>query len=152
MAYAKISTDGSVEIYPYSLLQLKLDYPNVSFPYNLTSTDLSAFNIVEVLSVNSPNINYDQSLLRDVEQLVDGSYVEKWTIVDASVEEIEDKTVRESQTVRSIRNEKLKTSDWTQLPDAPVDSASWAVYRQALRAVPEQVGFPWTITWPTEPA
>ncbi|NBW23522.1 MAG: phage tail protein, partial [Caulobacteraceae bacterium] len=43
-------------------------------------------------------------------------------------------------------------TDWTQLPDAPVaDHEAWAAYRQALRDVPEQPGFPAQIEWPTAP-
>lgn len=53
--------------------------------------------------------------------------------------------------VRNTRNSKLTESDWTQVTDAPVDQAAWATYRQALRDIPEQAGFPNEVTWPTEP-
>jgi hypothetical protein len=53
--------------------------------------------------------------------------------------------------VRRKRNIKLTESDWTQVDDAPVNKAAWATYRQALRDVPAQTGFPWTIEWPTQP-
>jgi hypothetical protein len=53
--------------------------------------------------------------------------------------------------VRSQRTDKLKDSDWTQVADAPVDQAAWATYRQALRDITAQPGFPWTVTWPTQP-
>lgn len=52
---------------------------------------------------------------------------------------------------REQRDLLLQQSDWTQVPDAPVNSASWAAYRQALRDVPSQSGFPDNITWPTKP-
>lgn len=54
--------------------------------------------------------------------------------------------------VRSERNYRLVASDWTQVPDAPVDQTAWAAYRQALRDVPQQDGFPYNITWPEVPA
>jgi hypothetical protein len=53
--------------------------------------------------------------------------------------------------VRQQRNDKLKDSDWTQVDDAPVDKAAWAAYRQALRDITAQAGFPWTIDWPEQP-
>jgi hypothetical protein len=53
--------------------------------------------------------------------------------------------------VREKRDLKLKNSDWTQVSDAPVDQAAWATYRQALRDIPSQAGFPNEVTWPTEP-
>ena len=52
---------------------------------------------------------------------------------------------------RSERDALLKESDWTQVPDAPVDQVAWAEYRQALRDVPQQAGFPTDIDWPTKP-
>jgi hypothetical protein len=53
--------------------------------------------------------------------------------------------------VRHIREVLLSQSDWTQLPDAPVDQNVWAVYRQELRDVTNQHGFPEFITWPVTP-
>jgi hypothetical protein len=38
--------------------------------------------------------------------------------------------------MRAIRNDLLAQSDWSQLPDAPVDREAWATYRQALRDFP----------------
>ena len=37
------------------------------------------------------------------------------------------------------------------LSDATADKAAWATYRQALRDITAQAGFPWTITWPDAP-
>jgi hypothetical protein len=61
------------------------------------------------------------------------------------------KDAEQAKSVRQQRGEKLKDSDWTQVADATVDKAAWATYRQALRDVTGQEGFPWTITWPTQP-
>ena len=52
---------------------------------------------------------------------------------------------------RLERDRKLSASDWTQLPDAPVDQAAWAAYRQELRDITTQSGFPDSITWPIAP-
>jgi hypothetical protein len=52
---------------------------------------------------------------------------------------------------RSQRDALLSQSDWTQVPDAPVDQSAWAGYRQTLRDIPQQAGFPTEITWPTKP-
>ena len=53
--------------------------------------------------------------------------------------------------VRRSRNQMLTETDWTQLEDSPVDKAAWATYRQALRDVPTQEGFPWNVQWPEKP-
>lgn len=52
---------------------------------------------------------------------------------------------------RAKRNALLAASDWTQVADAPVDQAAWAAYRQELRDITSQVGFPETINWPVAP-
>lgn len=56
---------------------------------------------------------------------------------------------------RYQRNKLLAETDWTQVLDAPIDAATrdaFRVYRQALRDIPEQEGFPETITWPELPS
>ena len=53
--------------------------------------------------------------------------------------------------VRAERNQKLKDSDFSQLPDSPVDKAAWATYREELRNIPEQDGFPNEVAWPVQP-
>lgn len=58
---------------------------------------------------------------------------------------------RAEANVRKERNALLAESDWTQVADAPVDKTAWATYRQSLRDVPSQSGFPNEVTWPTEP-
>jgi len=58
---------------------------------------------------------------------------------------------QEAEEVRTQRDALLSQSDWTQVPDAPVDQTAWAEYRQALRDLPQQVGFPTDITWPQIP-
>lgn len=53
---------------------------------------------------------------------------------------------------RSKRNQLLKDSDWTQGRDIPDSTAQlWAAYRQSLRDIPSQPGFPTDIEWPTKP-
>jgi hypothetical protein len=58
---------------------------------------------------------------------------------------------RAATNARTRRNILLTQSDWTQVDDAPVDKAAWATYRQALRDIPQQEGFPATVVWPTQP-
>jgi hypothetical protein len=57
---------------------------------------------------------------------------------------------RAAAEVREERDDKLAATDWRASSDLTL-STEWATYRQALRDVPAQAGFPNTITWPTEP-
>lgn len=72
----------------------------------------------------------------------------------AAQQELAETTARERQAtlVREDRNSRLTSSDWTQTLDAPVDQQAWATYRQALRDLPSQVGFPDDVVWPTPPS
>jgi len=61
------------------------------------------------------------------------------------------KDAEQATNVRNQRTEKLNDCDWTQIADSTADKAAWATYRTALRNVPAQAGFPWTIIWPESP-
>lgn len=61
------------------------------------------------------------------------------------------KDAEQAKSVRDTRNQKLKDTDWTQVTDAPVDRAPWVIYRQELRDITAQPGFPWNVNWPKEP-
>jgi hypothetical protein len=57
-----------------------------------------------------------------------------------------------AESVRSYRYELLVSTDWTQLADVPQATKDlWAAYRQALRDVPQQAGFPENVIWPQKP-
>ena len=56
--------------------------------------------------------------------------------------------------IKIRRNRLLYESDWTQLPNGPLSSelqTAWATYRQALRDITAQPGFPTDVVWPTSP-
>lgn len=67
----------------------------------------------------------------------------------ASLPSIESVRARQA---RSERDALLSSTDWTQAKDiSDAISAKWAAYRQALRDVPQQPGFPDNIQWPVKP-
>lgn len=53
---------------------------------------------------------------------------------------------------KTKRNRLLYETDWTQMPDVTLaNKAAWAAYRQELRDITTQAGYPTEITWPTPP-
>ena len=92
-----------------------------------------------------------QTAFRDGVQEIDGQWYTKYSVADLDAEGIVAKDAEQAKSVRTQRDDKLKATDWTQVADAPVDKTVWATYRQALRDLPSATGFPWTMTWPTEP-
>lgn len=79
-----------------------------------------------------------------------GEYAASW-IVDTEFQQIIDQRTA-AGVVRMKRTLLLQQSDWTQGKDVPDSiSSAWASYRQALRDITSQQGFPNTVTWPTQP-
>ena len=85
------------------------------------------------------------------------SDIENYRIESGAMIRIPDSdiTEREGQEAwalfRSLRDGRLAASDWTQVPDAPVDQVAWATYRQELRDLPDNTTDPRNPTWPTKP-
>jgi hypothetical protein len=107
--------------------------------------------IYEILDDNGIVINTIVAELDFVEQVHPGRYREKVMSAEEQAAATAAKDAIQAANVRQQRNEKLSASDWTQVADAPVDQAAWAAYRQALRDITAQAGFPWTIDWPVAP-
>jgi len=147
--HAKI-TNGAVSAFPYSIFQLRADNPQVSFPADPPESTFEEFGVFPCLQTTRPKINYTQNVTEAFEQVA-GAWTQTWVVTDASADEIEQRTQAQASSVRKDRNERLAASDWTQVIDAPVDQDAWAAYRQELRDIPSQVGFPWDVIWPTEP-
>ena len=106
---------------------------------------------------------YQYSMRQGVEQQSDGKWYSKYVLgpvftdnEDGTAAQQEaaykaQKDAEQAAAIRSQRNAKLAACDWTQLADSSADKPSWATYRQALRDVTGQAGFPWNVTWPVEP-
>jgi hypothetical protein len=102
---------------------------------------------------------YQYSQQDGVEQ-IDGKWYTKYVLgpiftgETAVADEAAYKAIKDAEQATNVRNsrtEMLKDCDWTQLADSTADKTAWATYRQALRDVTTQTGFPWTVTWPTQP-
>ena len=107
---------------------------------------------------------YQYSQFGGIEQKEDGKWYTKYVLgpiftdneeATAAEQEAEYKARRDAEqaeNVRRDRNQRLAQSDWTQLDDSPgTQKLEWATYRQMLRDVPTQDGFPWQVDWPTTP-
>ena len=112
---------------------------------------------------------YQYSQASGVEQ-IDGKWYTKYILGPTFIDTVEDgvtttaaeheaaykasKDAEQAKSVRASRDEKLKDCDWRVIKAAETETtldAAWATYRQALRDVTAQSGFPWTITWPDAP-
>lgn len=144
-------------------------HPNTSMPQQLTEELINDFggDVVFEGPQASGGTVYQYSQRQGVEQ-INGKWYTKYVlgpvftdttaedgiVTTAAEHEAAYKAMKDAEqakSVRATRGEKLKDSDWTQVADAPVDQAAWATYRQALRDLTAQAGFPWTVEWPTQP-
>jgi len=109
---------------------------------------------------------YQYSVYGGIEQ-IDGKWYTKWNL-GPSFFDTEDaegnvttaaqneaaykaaKDAEQAKSVRASRDAKLSETDWRFRSDM-TPSQAWKDYCQALRDVPSQAGFPWTIEWPVAP-
>ena len=138
-------------------------FPNTSMPQQLTEALINDFGADVVFEgpQASGGTVYQYSQRDGVEQ-VNGKWYTKYVLgpvftdgeTTAEEQEAAYKAIKDAEqasAVRKSRGDKLADSDWTQVADAPVDKAVWATYRQALRDITTQSGFPWSVTWPDAP-
>ena len=126
-------------------------HPDTSFPVPLTVEILDAFAADPVLEGPQAQPTRYQTAFRDGVEQIDGQWFTKYSVADMDDEAKAAKDIRQAESVRSDRNQRLKDCDWTQLVDSTADKQAWAAYRQALRDVPAQAGFPWEVVWPDQP-
>jgi len=146
------ATNGTVDTFPYNIGQLRRDNPNTSFPRVVPETTMAAYNMFPVGRDVDPTFD---PLTQKVEVaatpvLTNGKWMLPKTVVSLTATEIADMTAAKAQGVRSQRDKLIADTDWMALSDSTLTPA-WAAYRQALRDVTAQAGFPHTVDWPVKP-
>ncbi len=142
--YVKVA-DGIVDTFPYTIDQLKSDNPNVSFPASITDATLADYGVYPVTKVDAPD--HDPQLVRVTmtnPALVDGKWTQTWTQTNRPSSEV-------ASSMRNERDKLLVETDYLALSDQTL-TTEMSTYRQALRDVPSQSGFPSSVTWPTKPS
>lgn len=137
--------------------------PNISMPRVWNQNVLDALNIEAVLEAPKPDAGPYQTVVRNgVVKDAKGNWVTAWEVRDMfSDDEESTKAEKEAayqagldaeaaKAVRAERDRKLAETDWMALSDVTM-SAEMATYRQALRDITAQAGFPHSITWPVKP-
>ena len=145
--------NGVPEGYPIlqsNFLQL---FPTISFPLPLQPKDVEPLGYGIYESTDKPEPAKYKNVVETtpVKNPETGIWQQAWVEEDMTDEEKAAADAHQAKIMRFERESKLICSDYTQLADSPVDASLWVTYRQALRDVPSQPGFPWEITWPTEP-
>lgn len=129
-------------------------FANTSFPAVWDSSVCDSIGIDPILESPQPTLTRFQSASQDgIEQDSLGNWVYKWKVTDWDQSAIDAAITNQWSSIRTQRNQKLSSCDWTQVDDAPftnVEKAAWATYRQALRDITTQAD-PFAIEWPQAP-
>lgn len=132
----------------YSIGQLRKDNPQVSFPIHPSDELLASWNVFKLIDLPAPKIDYElQCLKRSEPYFSEGVWYVEYIPENLPETEV-------ANNIRIKRNELLSNTDWIvakayeQQSTVPTE---YVVYRQALRDITAQPGFPWTIAWPTLP-
>ena len=149
--------------------QIRSDNPNVSLPkvWNDNVNESLGIDPVLITPQPAPSADFKVVVRNGVTQDANGNWVQAWTEREMFTEHDDEegntvtvqaqkdaKTAADNaalaSTERATRDELLKATDHYGLSDVTMSEAM-TTYRQALRDVPQQSGFPGTITWPTKP-
>jgi len=152
------TANGQVEQFPYTLGDLRRDNPQTSFPKKIGDAILASYGIYHVMPDAQPEYdNLVQVLVRDPEPHNNETAVNedtgetyntgRWVIGYTVENKPQDQA---ENAVRNKRERLLSDTDWMALSDNTMTPA-WTSYRQSLRDITEQEGFPFSVEWPTKP-
>lgn len=149
--FAKI-VDGKVSKFPYTVGQLRRDNPNTSFPKVIPEGTMAAYGVFPVSELPAPSFDSWTHYIEynPVPVLQDGKWVSVPTVYALTQDQIDIRDASLAEGVRAERDALLAATDWMALSDVTMSEA-WATYRQALRDITSQEGFPASVDWPAKP-
>ena len=151
--------------------QWRSHYSNVSLPRTWKQATLAGLNLEAVLASPAATTTQYQTSVRDgVVQDANGNWVENYIARNMFADTTDEDGVtttkaeheaayqagldaKAAESNRTKRDTLLAETDWTQVADAPVDTAAWATYRQALRDITTHTNWPnlSESDWPVKP-
>ena len=136
----------------YTIGQLRRDNPNTSFPKDIPESVLANYNVYKYTQLPQPT--FDQKTQKITQsnfyQNENEDWVKGWDITEKTPEEIQQWIDYLSRDARNKRNDLLKETDYLALSDNTL-TTEMTEYRQSLRDITNQSGFPENITWPVKP-
>jgi hypothetical protein len=130
-------------------------FPQYSISINPLPEDLVQYEIYPVERVDVPLANDRQHVIRELPEFVGGVWRDRLVLKDFTPEEVQQFTPDKVASLKLRRARQLYETDWTQVPDNPLsqeDREAWRLFREELRNVTAQPGFPWDVVWPKSPA
>jgi hypothetical protein len=125
-------------------------FPSTSLPQQLTEALINSLGGDVVFEGAQAQPTRYQTAFADGVEQVAGKWYTKYSVADMEQEAKDALDANQATSVRKQRDDKLAETDWRYRRDQTTTQA-WDDYCQALRDVPSQSGFPWEVTWPTQP-
>jgi hypothetical protein len=152
----KLNEQGKPTGFPLLEDNFKQIFSNVVFPKILSPHDVEPYGYGMYEFTQQPTLTNRYDKLVEGEPIRDeqGYWRQQWLVVEQTAEEKIETDKRKRIEIKIKRNQQLTFTDWTRLDDVSLtveQRAAWAVYRQQLRDITDQAGFPWEITWPKPP-
>ena len=128
-------------------------FPETSFPVNGPDAGWMQENNCLYVTVWKAHDSRTQKLV-SAEPYLENNQVYTVAVADKTQAEKDADTASQAATVRADRNKRLADTDWRVIKHLELNEnipGVWEVYRQSLRDVPSQAGFPWGVQWPDQP-
>ena len=142
--FIKLTNDQPNQ-FPYSVEQLRRDNTYTSFPKDVPTDVLADYGVYPVVRAAVPQ--FDPLVQSLVVHSTPTEAAGQWVLGYYVVQKPEEMA---GYNIRRERNRLLSETDWMALSDNTM-TPEWATYRQALRDITSQEGFPYNVEWPTKP-
>ena len=151
----QLDEQGEPINYPVVEENFRMLFPNKTFPSLLTPASVSGTGFALYEFSQQPELTrYEKMVEGKPRKTEDGRVFQTWFVVEMDENEKAVTDSKQSDVIRYERNLRLSKTDWVFAPDSPLNDTKkqqYVVYRQSLRDVPSQAGFPWDVQWPIEP-
>lgn len=129
-------------------------YANTSFPKTWSPELVEELGLDVVFESPTPTTTVYQTAFKDGVEQVNNKWTWKWSISEMDDDAKAAKDAEAAKNVRSTRDKLIAETDWIVIKNLELNQnvpGVWEVYRQNLRDIPAQAGFPHNVTWPTKP-
>jgi len=132
----------------YSIGQLRADNPQTSFPAVIPDSTLADFDVYPLQATPQPQSDPLTEVVAETTAVkINGVWTQQWVVNRLPQDQAD-------ANVRSQRDGLLSESDWVVIKSVETEVPeieAWKTYRQKLRDIPQQPGFPWNVSWPIKP-
>lgn len=133
--------------------EIRSAFPGVSFPSEMRDEILAEHGVFPVITLDPPEFD-SATHTTDLSAPSFNAQANRWERYHSVRVYNQQETDAKAKEVRATRDKRLAETDWIIVKCYEKNQnvpSEWEVYRQALRDIPEQVGFPYEIAWPAKP-